>query len=405
MTPLAHPDVNRWEVADLARAPNPLARHYSAFRVSERLLLTGHSHQAWPDVGFHGQQEAWQDAAALVDGKWERAFQKWERVCSGYAKLLGDEAANITLASNTHELVVRFLSALPLGKRPRIVTTDAEFHSVRRQMDRLAEVEGVEVVKVPGYPAWGVVDRLVEEVDDRTAAVVVSAVFYERGAIVPWLDRLAETCARHGTELLVDAYHALGAIPFELSVHGLEGAYVVGGGYKYLQLGEGNCFLRTPPGCGLRPVITGWFAEFADLEATGRPGEVAYGEGGQRFAGATFDPTSQYRGAAVMDFFDEQGLTPGFLREVSEHQVGLLADTFRGLDLDPRVVSLDETIRMEDRGGFLALMAPDAAELSRRLRARGVHTDHRNATLRFGPAPYLSDRQIVDAMEALQDAT
>ena len=404
MTPLTQPET-RWEVADLRGTPNPLARHYSAFRVSERLLLTGHSHQAWPDVGFQGQQQAWQDAATYVDEKWERAFEKWDRVRRGYAALLGDEDGDVTLASNTHELVVRFLSALAFRDRPRLVTTDAEFHSVRRQMDRLAEEVGVEVVKVPGYPAWGAVDRLVEEVDDRTAAVVVSAVFYERGAIVPWLDRLAEKCAHHGTELLVDAYHALGAVPFELSMHGLENAFVVGGGYKYLQLGEGNCFLRTPPGCRLRPVITGWFAEFADLERSGHAGAVAYGDGGFRFAGATFDPTSQYRGAAVMDFFESQGLTPGFLRDVSEHQVRLLARTFRELDLDPRVVSLDETIRMEDRGGFLSLTAPDAAGLSRRLRDRGVHTDHRNATLRFGPAPYLTDRQIMDAMEALRDAT
>ena len=31
-----------------------LAVHYSRFRVAERLLLTGHSHQAWPDGGFEG---------------------------------------------------------------------------------------------------------------------------------------------------------------------------------------------------------------------------------------------------------------------------------------------------------------------------------------------------------------
>ena len=29
-----------------------------------RLLLTGHSHQAWPDCGFAAQQRAWLDAAA-----------------------------------------------------------------------------------------------------------------------------------------------------------------------------------------------------------------------------------------------------------------------------------------------------------------------------------------------------
>ena len=388
---------------DLRRSPNALAKHYSAFRVAERLLLTGHSHQAWPDVGFEAQQQAWRDAAELVDGKWERAFEKVERVCSGYAALIGERGGDVTLASNTHELVVRFLSALPLRERPRLVTTDAEFHSIRRQLDRLAEEGLVEVVKVEGYPAWSVAERLADAVDDRTAAVLASAVFFERGIIVRRLGHVAEACARHGAEFLVDAYHALGAIPFDLDENGLYDAFVVGGGYKYLQLGEGNCFLRTPPGCALRPVYTGWFSEFAELAEVKTPGEVPYGKGSARFAGSTFDPTSQYRGAAVMDFFREQGLTADFLRGVSQHQVRVLADTFLGLDLDPGTVLLDQTVRMEDRGGFLSLHAPAAGRLCEALKARGVHTDARGDVLRFGPAPYLCDVQLVEAMEALGD--
>ncbi len=87
----------------------------------------------------------------------------------------------------------------------------------------------------------------------------------------------------------------------------------MGGGYKYCQLGEGNCFLRIPQGTDLRPVVTGWFSEFTALADRQRPDRVAYGEGGDRFAGATYDPTSHYRAAAVFDFFREQGLTPALL--------------------------------------------------------------------------------------------
>ena len=59
-----------------------LAPYYSRFRVAERLLLTGHSHQAWPDRAELGQRRAWEDAAEWVDKKWERAF---ERALSDYA--------------------------------------------------------------------------------------------------------------------------------------------------------------------------------------------------------------------------------------------------------------------------------------------------------------------------------
>ena len=387
----------------LYSTPNPLAPHYARFRVAERLLLTGHSHQAWPDCGFEGQCEAWTDAAQYADDKWERAFARAERVRRGFAGLLDDVAGHYALGGSTHELVVRFLSALPLGARPRIVTTDGEFHTLRRQLDRLAE-ERLEIVKVAHLPAANLAERLSEAVDDRTAAVMVSLVFYDNGHIVPRLGDVQRRCEQAGAELLVDAYHALNVVPVSLPHDGLERAFVVGGGYKYCQLGEGNCFLRIPRDCALRPVVTGWFSEFdalTDGESGGAGRPVAYGPGAARFAGATYDPTSHYRAARVFDFFEEHGLTPPFLREVSQHQVGLVARLFDALDADPGVIARERSVPLEGIGGFLTLRSPRASELCRRLRKRGVLTDYRGETLRLGPAPYLSDAQLVAAVAAL----
>lgn len=384
----------------LAAEPNSLARHYTAFRVSDRLLLTGHSHQAWPDAALAGQQQAWVDAAAHADGKWGEVSKKVDRVAAGYARLLGDESGAITLETNTHALVVRFLSALPLRDRPRVVTTDGEFHSIRRQLDRLAE-EGLEVVKVPSDPVDTLAERVAAEIDDGVAAALVSSVLFGSGLIVPDLDVVASTCAAVGAELLIDAYHSLGVVPF--SMQGLDSAFVVGGGYKYLQLGEGNCMLRVPADCALRPAVTGWFAEFGELAKTRVPGEVTYGVGPVRFAGSTYDPTSPYRAAAVMDFFEAQSLHIELLRQVNQHQVGLLAETFLALDLDPTIVRLAHDVPLAQRGGFLALRAPDAGALYEGLLERGVRTDYRASILRFGPAPYHADAQLTQAVETLAE--
>jgi kynureninase len=202
-------------------------------------------------------------------------------------------------------------------------------------------------------------------------------------------------------ELVVDAYHALGVVPF--SIAGLDSAWVLGGGYKYLQLGEGNCFLRLPGHADtLRPVITGWFSEFADLAGDHRAGTVGYPKGAARFAGSTYDPTSHYRGARVFDFFAEHGLTADFLRKVSLHQVGLLADRFDEIGAPDSVITRDRAPR-ENFGGFLALRSPHAARLQTELAARGVRTDSRGEYLRLGPAPYLSDNQLTAAMDILAD--
>lgn len=384
---------------DFYRTPNALAPEYSRFRVSERLLLTGHSHQAWPDVAFEGQERAFLDAAELVDDKWPRAFEMADQVRRGYARLLDDAPECVALGHSTHELVVRWLSGLPLRKRARLVTTDGEYHSIRRLVDRLEE-EGIQVAKVSALPVATLAERLARAVDGRTAAVMVSSVLYRSAEIVPNLRAVADACARHGTEMLVDAYHHLNVVPFSIREMGLERAYVTGAGYKYCQIGEGNAFLRFPRDCALRPVVTGWFSEFALKEkAPERP--VVYGEGPARFAGATYDPTSHYRAAPVFEFFEKRGLAPALLREVSQHQVGLLIERFDALDLDEKVIARDRSVALKDIGGFLVLRSPRAGEICKKLHAQGVYTDYRADVLRMGPAPYLSDGQIEEAVRAL----
>ena len=54
---------------ELTAAVNPLADEYRRFRVAERLLFTGHSHQAWPDRALAGHLRAWEDAAEDALGR------------------------------------------------------------------------------------------------------------------------------------------------------------------------------------------------------------------------------------------------------------------------------------------------------------------------------------------------
>jgi len=383
---------------DLHRSPNAIASDYSRFRVSERLLFTGHSHQAWPDVAFEGTVEAFNDSATLVDDKWPRAFEKADAVRRGYARLLGDSPNNVALAENTHELVTKWISALPLRKRPRLVTTDGEYHSIRRQLDRLAEEKIIELVKVGATPVADLAERLAATVDDRTSAALVSSVLFRTGEIVPNLSVVARACVAKGAELLIDAYHQMNVVPFSLD--GIENAFVTGAGYKYCQLGEGNAFLRMPDGCNLRPVITGWFSEFALKEQAPTKG-VPYGEGGMRFAGATYDPTANYRGAAVFDYFEMKQLTPELLRDVSQHQVRLVLERFDALDLPDNILTRDRSFPLETIAGFVVLRSPCAGEICKMLHDAGVYTDYRADALRIGPAPYLSDAQIEGAMRIL----
>lgn len=386
--------------------PSKLRPHYSAFlgtspRTSSRtpsgqrrLLLTGHSHQAWPDVAREGLLEAFDVAAEHVDDKWGPVFAAQDELRNHIAVRIGCQPGEIAFAPNTHELVVRFLSALPLAKRPHVVTTTGEFHSAFRQLRRLAE-EGIDVTFVPAEPAATLAERVASAVTERTSAVVLSTVLFGTSTVVPDLALLVERATRAGAQVLLDAYHAFDIVPFAVP----ERAFLVAGGYKYAQWGEGMCFLRVPAGCDLRPVYTGWFAGYAQLADRRTEGAVAYADdGATRFAGSTFDPASTFRARAVARFFDAHGMTVDALRATSLVQTARIIAGTRELP----GIGIATPQGDAERGGFVALNTPRAQEISAGLREDGVFTDARGDMLRLGPAPYLTDAEIDEAVALLR---
>ena len=103
----------------------------------------------------------------------------------------------------------------------------------------------------------------------------------------------------------------------------------------------------------------------------------------------------------MFDFFAEQGLTPELLREVSQHQVGLLCGRFDALDLPPALIDRDRATPLERFGGFLALRSPRAGEICAGAARGGRARRPPRRVLRLGPAPYLADAQLEDAMARL----
>lgn len=216
-------------IKDLTQSPNALADDYRHAAVAARIMLTGHIHQAIPDVAEKAYREHWDCFNKYGEERWDLIFGKADRVREGFAALIEGKRENIALAGNVHDLVIRFLSALPLRQRPRIVTTDGEHPSVARQLVRLEE-EGVEIVMVPSNPASSVVERISAKIDDRTAAVCVSSVNAETGHQTLELDTLLPLCQKHGAELFVDAYRSVNVLSFSIADYNLEQAFVVGGG-------------------------------------------------------------------------------------------------------------------------------------------------------------------------------
>lgn len=375
-----------------------LAPYYSHFNVANRLLFSGHSHQAWPDVALEGLKESFLTTAKLVDNKWDVAFEKTEILRHYLRNYYDDPDGLYTLGQNTHQLLVAWLSSFDLKNKPKIITTDSEFHSLFRQLQRLKE-EGLEVVSVEGH-SDEIVSQMEQALDDKTSAIMLSRVYFESGIVNQHLTEIARLARKYNVPVLVDDYHGTNVVPLSLKEAGLEDCYFLIGGYKYLQWGEGNCFLRYPKDCELRPAITGWFASFSTLDEP-RGEKIAYDDGNQRFASGTFDPASQFRAAKVVEFFEEQELTPEVLRKQYLAQVKLLRKLFLEQDFDPKIINLRHERPLEQNGGFLALQSPFARTFRAKLLKKDVFTDARGDILRMGPAPYITTQQIEQAISAL----
>jgi selenocysteine lyase/cysteine desulfurase len=383
----------------------PLRAHYRRFLAGAggEILLTGHSHQAWPDVAREAQLEAWDDAASLADRKWDRVFgQVLPEFRAAVARRIGGRRpGDLALATNTHELVVRLASCFP--PTAGVVTTDQEFHSLRRQLGRMEE-DGAAITRVEVGDGRAIGARFAEALEKhRPAWAALSLVTFTTSTVVDDLQVVLQTAARLGVPVLVDAYHAFNAMP--LSVEDWPGqVFVVGGGYKYAQGGEGACWMLLPRDAGAyRPRATGWFADFAHLEAP-PAGPTPYAAGGDRFFGATFEPTAFYRGRRVFAWMDAQGLGPEVLRAHSLAQTQRIIDGARARGLFARGLELASPQEPARRGAFVAFRHAEPGALVERLEAAAVRTDARRPFLRLGPAPYTTSAEIDRALDALAGA-
>tara|TARA_R100001143_G_C3361345_1_gene136835 strand:+ start:5847 stop:7031 length:1185 start_codon:yes stop_codon:yes gene_type:complete len=379
-----------------------LQPHYSKFNVANRLLFTGHSHQAWPDAAFEGIQEYMAMVSEQVDKKWDFGFEKTEIMREYLREFYDDPTGRYCREQNTHVLIVSWLSALDLKNKPKIITTTGEFHSMFRQLRQL-EDEGLDIVYLPHQDDDQLFEAISNELDENTSAIMLSRIYYETAEANTRLSDIAQLAKRAEVPILVDDYHGTNVVPISFQVEGLEHIYLLVGGYKYLQWGEANCFLRYPQECALRPVITGWFSAFEQLDHPRDNEPVKFDQGNQKFATATYDPISQFRAAAVTQFFQKMGLTPEVLKNQYQSQLSYLRKLFDDQNHIGSGISHANTRPVEESGGFMALRSEHARTLRAELLKNNIFTDARNDIIRIGPGPYTTSKQCEAVIQALFD--
>ena len=369
----------------------------------ERLHFAAHSHHLWPDASFEGQQQCWRDAAKLADGKWDKIMgQVWPEAQAHVARELSTSTPEcIVFAPNTHNLLVSLAAAVPrAGKRLRILTSGGEFHSARRQFARWVEADGVVVTEIPPEPFESFSGRFLEAAATGNHDLIfVSQVLFGSGRLFSGVEELAALGRPEGPWVAIDGYHAFMAIAQPFSPAAAASAFYLGGGYKYAMAGEGCGFMHAPPAFGPRPPITGWYAEFEDLQLP--PGQVGYAPDAARFLGATFDPSSLYRFNAVQRMLLEHDLDT---HRISSHVVDLQTHFVERTQITALGgAELLNPIHDGPHARFLSFRDQRAQQWCDELKRHKCVTDVRGDVLRIGFGLY-HDHGDVDQLSVLAEA-
>jgi selenocysteine lyase/cysteine desulfurase len=376
-----------------------LRDHYRVFwsAIGDALHVTAHSHHPWPDVTRAAHLQYWEDSARLTNRKWqEKVFGEAVPEAQVHVARHLDlsDSKRIAFAPNTHEFVARLYSCLDWSRRLRVLTTASEFHSFARQTRRLEETGRLEVTRVPVEPYATFRARFAAALRAPHELVFLSQVFFDSSFVVEGLDELLAGVPAE-TIVAVDGYHAFMAIPVALGPLG-DRIFYTAGGYKYVQAGEGVCFLSIPAGCTLRPIYTGWYSDFGQLSGA-QGGVVGYGSDAMRFWGSTFDASGLYRFNAVMRWLRDLGVTA---REIHAHVAALERRFLDGL-VEARLARLPLSSLTppagEPRGNFLTFDLDAAEDVEQRLAAHGILVDRRGRRVRFGFGVYHDDA-FVDAL-------
>lgn len=371
----------------------------SVERPGAPLHVAAHSHHPWPDVTLAAQEQAWRDAARLLDGKWGYVFDTIIPAAQKHIarQLSLPDPKTIAFGPNTHSFVLRLLSCLP--QKPHILTTASEFHSFARQIARLEEGGAVQVTRIATEPFDTFEDRFAEAVAQGDHDLVfLSQVFFDSSFAVTDMAKIVNAVPDKDTFIVVDGYHGFMAVPVDFGAWASR-AFYLAGGYKYAMAGEGACFLHCPPGYGLRPRNTGWYAGFSTLESAG--GGVGYAEDGSRFFGATFDVSALYRFNAVQDWLARENRTVAdMLAHVRLIEHVFLAELKAGRhDVDSSLLMVQNHAK---RGRFLCFRTEAAGKITRMLAEQGIVADHRGDRLRIGFGIYHDESHAQQLAQALR---
>ena len=329
----------------------------------------------WHDRGAAGWYDTWLGRLDDLRGR--------------VARLIGAQRHELALAASISAGLAPVASAIDYTRRPRVVVSDLDFPTLAYQWLARPDVEVVQVSSQGGAtidPA-----RFAEVVDDRTAVLAVSHVYFTTGAIQD-LRALADIAHAHGALLVVDGYQGTGQVPQDVRAADVD--VLLTGTLKWLLGGPGLAYVYVREELieRLRPAVTGWFAahDQFDFDAT----RLGFRADARRFELGTPALAAVHTALGGQEIVEEIGVSA--IRErcsvLTERLVAAATDAGFRLRAasDPARRSAIVMIAHEDPVGAVAHLAEN-----------GIIVDCRPGYVRVSPYFYNTEEEVDRVVETL----
>jgi selenocysteine lyase/cysteine desulfurase len=333
--------------------------------------------ELWSRLGASAWYEHWLGAA--------------DDVRAAFARLVKASPGEVGLAPSVSGALASIISAIDFGVRPKVITTELDFPTVVYQFLARRRL-GVELVVLPSPDGVSVpLESFAGAIDERTALVATSHVYYTTGAIQD-IAAVARLAHEQGALCLVDAYQSTGQLPVNARELGVD--FLLTGALKWLLGGAGLAFfyVREPLIAGLDPTVVSWFGvedQFA-FDATA----MKLRADARRFELGTPAVPTLYTARAGLAMVEEIGV--GRIRR----RVASLTE-----DLLQRAVAAGLSVRgaadPEVRSGIVMVEHDEPAAAVERLKQAGVICDHRPGAVRLSPHFYNTTEDSERAIEVL----
>jgi kynureninase len=333
--------------------------------------------------------DIWQrrGASAWYDVWWEALRDLRAR----YGKIVNAAPAEIGLAPSISVALSAVAEAIDYRQRPKVVITSLDFPTVAYQW-LAKEREGVELVVVESPDRVSVpVEAIAAAIDDRTALVVTSHVYFTSGAIQD-IKRIAAAAHAHGALCVIDAYQSVGQIPVDVQDAGVDA--LVAGGLKWLLGGPGIVFLymREALARRLEPAIAGWFGQREQFAFD--PRALTFHDDTRRFELGTPALAAAYAQLGGLEYIEEIGIPA--IRAVTAALTEDLIERARAAGFRPKVAASPA-----ERSAIVMIPMPDPAASVRHLAAGGIIADSRPGHVRLSPFFYNVQDDNVRATQRL----